>query len=126
MIFKETHMVPQLQFGLDRYIILYFKKLYICVSEVFLHLYIIQVRSKHSGRSPQSDRKSIHSTGNRDTSSVKTVRSETYFDEPISDVFRTFSLQSDIQTTPHPPSPLEMQTEDEKDWEKKWKYTSDV
>ncbi|KAJ6662527.1 hypothetical protein lerEdw1_011663 [Lerista edwardsae] len=84
-----------------------------------------EVRSKHSGRSHQSDRKSIHSTGNRDTSSVKTVRSETYYDEPISDVFRTFSLQSDVQTTAHPPSPLE-ETEDDKDWEKKWKYTSDV
>ncbi|XP_066480710.1 testis anion transporter 1 [Tiliqua scincoides] len=95
--------------------------------EVFVdvHLEDEEVRSKYSGRSQHSDKKSVQSIGNRDNSSQKTILSETYFNEPISDVFRTFSLQSDIETTPHPPSPLE-ETEDEKEWEKKWKYASNV
>ncbi|XP_077189836.1 testis anion transporter 1 isoform X2 [Paroedura picta] len=77
-------------------------------------------RSQHSDRSPQSDRRSQLSNGNRDTPSVKAVRSETYADEPISDLFRTFSLQSEIDTVPHPHlemSPLEEMDDDQENWE---------
>ncbi|XP_042321829.1 testis anion transporter 1 [Sceloporus undulatus] len=84
-------------------------------------------RSQHSGRSRQSDRRSLQTDGIRDCNSVKTVQSDTYIDEPISDLFRTFSLQSDIDTIPHhhETSPME-EHEDEQDWEGKWKYSNEV
>nr|XP_056700754.1 testis anion transporter 1 [Euleptes europaea] len=77
-------------------------------------------RSQHSDRSRQTDRRSIQSDGNRDTHSVKAVRSETYVDEPISDLFRTFSLQSEVDTVPHSHrerSPLEEMDNDQENWE---------
>ncbi|KAM6458373.1 testis anion transporter 1 [Liasis olivaceus] len=86
------------------------------------------VRSYRSGRSKQSDRKSQQSNGIRDSPSPKTVRSETYIDEPISDLFRTFSLQSDLEGASHHPvetSPLE-DNEDEQEWEGKWNYSRDA
>ncbi|KAH0618616.1 hypothetical protein JD844_017991 [Phrynosoma platyrhinos] len=84
-------------------------------------------RSQQSGRSRQSDRRSLQTNGIRDGNSVKTVQSDTYIDEPISDLFRTFSLQSDVDTLPHhlETSPME-ENEDEQDWEGKWKYSNDV
>ncbi|XP_048353818.1 testis anion transporter 1 [Sphaerodactylus townsendi] len=75
-------------------------------------------RSQHSDRSRQSDGRSQQSDGNRDAHSVKAVRSETYADEPISDLFRTFSLQSDVDTVPHPH--LEMSPLEEMDNDQKW------
>ncbi|XP_061486444.1 testis anion transporter 1 isoform X3 [Rhineura floridana] len=85
-------------------------------------------RSQHSGRSQQSDRRSLQSNGNRDTTSVKSLRSDAYIDEPISDLFRTYSLQSEIETIPH--HHLETsraeENEDDQDWEGKWKYSSDI
>ncbi|XP_028589301.2 testis anion transporter 1 isoform X3 [Podarcis muralis] len=83
-------------------------------------------RSQHSGRSPHSDRRSMQSNGNRETTSIKSAQSETYIDEPISDLFRTYSLQSDIEALPqHETSPIE-EDEDDQDWDGKWKYNSDV
>ncbi|KAJ7332717.1 hypothetical protein JRQ81_014897 [Phrynocephalus forsythii] len=84
-------------------------------------------RSQQSRRSLQSGRGSLQPNVIRDTTSVKTDRSETYIDEPISDIFRTLSLQSDVETVPHHPletSGLE-ENEDENDWEGNWKYNSD-
>nr|XP_028589302.1 testis anion transporter 1 isoform X3 [Podarcis muralis] len=83
-------------------------------------------RSQHSGRSPHSDRRSMQSNGNRETTSIKSAQSETYIDEPISDLFRTYSLQSDIEALPQrETSPIE-EDEDDQDWDGKWKYNSDV
>ncbi|XP_034979947.1 testis anion transporter 1 [Zootoca vivipara] len=83
-------------------------------------------RSQHSGRSPHTDRRSIQSNGNRETTSIKSAQSETYIDEPISDLFRTYSLQSDIEPLPQlETSPIE-EDEDDQDWDGKWKYNSDV
>ncbi|XP_062992010.1 LOW QUALITY PROTEIN: testis anion transporter 1 [Elgaria multicarinata webbii] len=84
-------------------------------------------RSQQSGRNPQFDRRSQLSNGIRDTTSVRAIQSETFIDEPISDLFRTFSLQSDVEGVPHhelETSPLE-ENEGVQDWEKKGKYTSD-
>lgn len=79
-------------------------------------------------RSQQFDARSHHSDGNRDTTSVKTVRSENYVDEPISDLFRTFSLQSEIETVSpeHLQRSLPEQNEDNQDWEGNWKYDNDA
>ncbi|XP_029138959.1 testis anion transporter 1 [Protobothrops mucrosquamatus] len=86
------------------------------------------IRSYHSGRSKQSERRSQQSNGIRDAATPKTVPSETYIEEPISDLFRTFSLQSDLEGTSHHPietSPLE-DNEDDQEWEGKWNYSRDV
>ncbi|KAK9404248.1 SLC26A8: Testis anion transporter 1 [Crotalus adamanteus] len=86
------------------------------------------IRSYHSGRSKQSERRSQQSNGIRDAPTPKTVPSETYIEEPISDLFRTFSLQSDLEGTSHHPietSPLE-DNEDDQEWEGKWNYSRDV
>ncbi|KAG8132412.1 hypothetical protein E2320_010261 [Naja naja] len=68
------------------------------------------------------------STGIRDAPTPKTVQSETYIEEPISDLFRTFSLQSDLEGTSHHPietSRLE-DNEDDQEWEGKWNYSRDI
>ncbi|XP_067323202.1 testis anion transporter 1 [Anolis sagrei] len=83
-------------------------------------------RSQLSGRNPQLDRISEHSDGIRDNS-LKTFPSDAYLDEPISDLFRTFSLQSDVEAIPHhlEMSPVE-ENEDDQDWNRKWQYPNDV
>lgn len=79
-----------------------------------------ETRSKHSGRS-QHSKKSAPSSGVRDNSSLLTIRSGGFVEEPISDVFRTLSLQSDMEASPRPPSPF-TDHENERNWEKKWKH----
>ncbi|XP_016848736.2 testis anion transporter 1 isoform X2 [Anolis carolinensis] len=84
-------------------------------------------RSQLSGRNPQLDRRSEQSDGIRDTHSLKTFPSDAYLDEPISNLFRTFSLQSDVETVPRH---LEMtpvqENKDGQGWDGKWKYSNDV
>ncbi|XP_032073736.1 testis anion transporter 1 [Thamnophis elegans] len=85
------------------------------------------IRSYHSVRSKQSER-TQQSNGIRDASTPKTVQSETYIEEPISDLFRTFSLQSDLEGTSHHPietTPLE-DNEDDQEWEGKWNYSREM
>ncbi|XP_026521485.1 testis anion transporter 1 [Notechis scutatus] len=85
------------------------------------------IRSYHSGRSKRSER-TQQSTGIRDAPTPKTVHSETYIEEPISDLFRTFSLQSDLEGMSHHPvetSRLE-DNEDDQEWEGKWNYSRDM
>ncbi|XP_026563093.1 testis anion transporter 1 [Pseudonaja textilis] len=85
------------------------------------------IRSYHSGRSKRSER-TQQSTGIRDAPTPKTVQSETYIEEPISDLFRTFSLQSDLEGMSHHPietSRLE-DNEDDQEWEGKWNYSRDM
>lgn len=80
---------------------------------------MFQDRSQYSARSLQSDRRSQLSDANRETPSMKAIHSEIYADEPISDVFRTFSLQSEVDTVPHPHlemSPLEEMDDDQENW----------
>ncbi|XP_070605066.1 testis anion transporter 1 [Erythrolamprus reginae] len=85
------------------------------------------IRSYQSVRSKQSDR-SLQSNGVRDAPTSKTLPSEAYAEEPISDLFRTFSLQSDLEGTSHPPieTSLLEENEDDQEWEGKWNYSRDM
>ncbi|XP_053100555.1 testis anion transporter 1 isoform X2 [Hemicordylus capensis] len=86
-------------------------------------------RSQHSDRRSQhSDRRSLQSNGNKDNTSVKAIRSEASIDEPISDIFRAYSLQSDVATVPRHQlemSPFE-DNENDQIWEEGWDLPSDV
>ncbi|XP_050812558.1 testis anion transporter 1 isoform X5 [Gopherus flavomarginatus] len=79
------------------------------------------------GLTEEQKERSLHSGNNKDTSSLKTTRSELLNEEPISDLFRTYSLQSETemnvfqQYDAPPPEPGDRDEE----WEQKWKYARD-
>ncbi|XP_032660770.1 testis anion transporter 1 isoform X1 [Chelonoidis abingdonii] len=79
------------------------------------------------GLTEEQKERSLHSGNNKDTSSLKTTRSELLNEEPISDLFRTYSLQSETemnvfqQYDAPPPEPGDRNEE----WEQKWKYARD-
>ncbi|XP_029769204.1 testis anion transporter 1 [Terrapene carolina triunguis] len=78
------------------------------------------------GLTEEQKERSLHSGNNKDISSLKTTRSELLNEEPISDLFRTYSLQSETemnvfqQYDAPPPEPG-----DRDEWEQKWKYARD-
>ncbi|XP_030417115.1 testis anion transporter 1 isoform X4 [Gopherus evgoodei] len=79
------------------------------------------------GLTEEQKERSLHSGNNKDTSSLKTTRSELLNEEPISDLFRTYSLQSETEMNVYqqydapPPEPGDRDEE----WEQKWKYARD-
>ncbi|XP_065448452.1 testis anion transporter 1 isoform X2 [Chrysemys picta bellii] len=79
------------------------------------------------GLTEEQKERSLHSGNNKDISSLKTTRSELLNEEPISDLFRTYSLQSETemnvfqQYDAPPPEPGDRDEE----WEQKWKYARD-
>ncbi|KAM9148444.1 testis anion transporter 1 isoform 2-T3 [Pangshura tecta] len=79
------------------------------------------------GLTEEQKERSLHSSNNKDTSSLKTTRSELLNEEPIADLFCTYSLQSETemnifqQYDAPPPEPGDRDEE----WEQKWKYARD-